>query len=53
MAKEVREIICLFSSAGSGHFYSTTKNKRTNPEKVKLKKFDPFIKKHVVYIEKK
>lgn len=52
MAKEIREIIYLFSSSGNGHFYSTTKNKRTSPEKIKLKKFDPIIQKHVLYIEK-
>ncbi|URJ28179.1 50S ribosomal protein L33 [Candidatus Blochmannia vicinus] len=53
MAKEIRETIRLFSSSNNGHYYSTTKNKRTNPEKIKLKKFDPFIQKHVIYIEKK
>lgn len=52
MAKETREIIYLFSSSGSGHFYSTTKNKRTNPEKIKLNKFDPIIRKHFLYVEK-
>ncbi|WP_159715022.1 50S ribosomal protein L33 [Blochmannia endosymbiont of Camponotus nipponensis] len=53
MAKETRETICLFSSSNNGHFYSTTKNKRTNPNKIKLNKFDPYIRKHVVYIEAK
>ncbi|CAD83286.1 50S ribosomal subunit protein L33 [Candidatus Blochmanniella floridana] len=53
MAKETREIIYLFSSTGNGHFYTTTKNKRSHPEKIKLKKFDPIIKKHITYTEKK
>lgn len=52
MAKETRETIRLFSSSKNGHFYSTTKNKRTNPEKITLKKFDPFIRKHVLYTER-
>ncbi|STT97494.1 50S ribosomal protein L33 [Klebsiella quasipneumoniae] len=38
MAKGIREKIKLVSSAGTGHFYTTTKNKRTKPEKMELKK---------------
>lgn len=52
MAKEARGIIYLFSSCETGHFYSTTKNKRKTPEKIKLKKYDPIIQKHVFYKEK-
>lgn len=37
MAKGIREKIKLVSSAGTGHFYTTTKNKRTKPEKLELK----------------
>ena len=44
MAKGIREKIKLVSSAGTGHFYTTTKNKRTKPEKLELKKFDPDLK---------
>ncbi len=33
----MREKIKLESSAGTGHFYTTTKNKRTMPEKWKSK----------------
>ncbi len=43
MAKGIREKIKLVSSAGTGHFYTTTKNKRTKPEKLELKKFDPVV----------
>ncbi|MGP2845611.1 50S ribosomal protein L33, partial [Serratia nematodiphila] len=53
MAKGVREKIKLVSSAGTGHFYTTTKNKRTKPEKLELKKFDPVVRQHVVYKEAK
>lgn len=53
MTKSTREIIQLFSSSGSGHFYNTTKNKRNNPEKINLIKFDPVIRKHIKYTEKK
>ncbi|MEK9825398.1 MAG: 50S ribosomal protein L33, partial [Methylotenera sp.] len=36
----MREKIKLESSAGTGHFYTTTKNKRTMPGKFEIKKFD-------------
>lgn len=49
----MREKIKLESSAGTGHFYTTTKNKRTMPEKMEIKKFDPVVRKHVNYKETK
>lgn len=49
----MREKIKLESSAGTGHFYTTTKNKRTKPEKLEIKKFDPKVRKHVMYKETK
>jgi large subunit ribosomal protein L33 len=50
---EMREKIKLESSAGTGHFYTTTKNKRTKPDKMEIKKFDPVARKHVIYKEAK
>ena len=49
----MREKIKLVSSAGTGHFYTTTKNKRLHPEKMEVKKFDPKVRKHVIYKEAK
>ena len=49
----MREKIKLESSAGTGHFYTTTKNKRTMPEKMGIKKYDPVARKHVAYKETK
>ena len=49
----MREKIKLESSAGTGHFYTTTKNKRTKPEKIEIMKFDPKARKHVIYKEGK
>jgi large subunit ribosomal protein L33 len=49
----MREKIKLESSAGTGHFYTTTKNKRTMPEKIEMKKYDPVVRKHVMYKEAK
>ena len=33
----MRDKIRLVSSAGTGYFYTTTKNKRTMPEKMEIK----------------
>jgi large subunit ribosomal protein L33 len=49
----MREKIKLESTAGTGHFYTTTKNKRTTPDKMEIKKYDPVARKHVVYKEGK
>ncbi|AQS38435.1 MULTISPECIES: 50S ribosomal protein L33 [Shewanella] len=52
-SKGNREKIKLVSSAKTGHFYTTEKNKRNMPEKMEIKKFDPVIRKHVMYKEAK
>jgi large subunit ribosomal protein L33 len=51
--KSKREQVKLESSAGTGHFYTTAKNKQNTPAKLELKKYDPVVRKHVVYKEKK
>jgi len=53
MANSVREKIRLVSSAGTGHFYTTMKNKRNTPDKITMKKYDPVVRKHVDYKEAK
>ena len=50
-SKGGREKIKLESTAGTGRFYTTTKNKKTMPEKMTLMKFDPKARKHVDYKE--
>lgn len=49
----MRENIKLVSSAKTGHFYTTTKNKKLQTEKMEIKKFDPVARKHVIYKEAK
>ena len=49
----MREKIKLESSAGTGHFYTTTKNKRAKPDKIEMMKYDPRARKHVMYKEAK
>ena len=51
MAKGARDKIKLESTAGTGHFYTTTKNKKTTPDKLQFNKFDPVARKHVAYKE--
>ena len=49
----MRDKIKLVSSAGTGHYYTTTKNKRVTTEKMEMKKYDPVVRKHVMYKEAK
>ncbi len=49
----MRDKIKLVSSAGTGHYYTTTKNKRTMEGKLELRKYDPVVRKHVLYREDK
>lgn len=50
--KQKKKIIKIkLSSTESSYFYTTIKNKKT--KKIKIKKYDPTIKKHVTFIEKK
>ena len=49
----MREKVRMNSTAGTGHFYTTDKNKRTTPDKLEMKKYDPVVRKHVTYKEAK
>ena len=48
-----RTIIQIESTAGTGYRYSVTKNKRLHPERVEYKKYDPILKKHIIFKETK
>ena len=48
-----RDIVQIESTAGTGDRYSITKNKRLHPEKIEYKKYDPVVRKHVVFRETK
>ena len=50
---KMRENIKLVSSAGTGYFYTTTKNKKISTGKLTMKKYDPKIRKHVDFVEEK
>ena len=53
MAKPSNVQIKMVSSAGTGFYYTTKKNPRTLTEKLELKKYDPKVRKHVVFKEGK
>lgn len=48
----VRVHIKLRSTESSYQYYST-KSKRNTPDRIELKKYDPILKKHVVFKETK
>ena len=52
MAKKrgVRGVIKMRSTE-SAHMYITFKNRRNNPQRLELKKYDPVLRKHVLYRE--
>jgi len=53
MAKARRDLIKLESTAGTGVFYTTDKNKRTSTGKLELMKYDRKVRKHVLFRETK
>jgi large subunit ribosomal protein L33 len=53
MAKSNTIQIKLVSSAETGYFYVTKKNVRNSTGKLEMKKYDPVVRKHVVFREAK
>jgi large subunit ribosomal protein L33 len=54
MAKKSATLsIRMVSTAETGFFYVTRKNPRTKPEKMELKRYDPVVRKHVLFKEAK
>ena len=49
----MRSIVTLACQECKRRNYTTTKNKRTTPDKIEIKKFDPKARKHVIYKETK
>ena len=46
-----REVIKLVSTGDTGYFYTT--RKKRGKEKIEIKKFDPVLRKHVIFKEGK
>jgi large subunit ribosomal protein L33 len=49
----MRDKIKLVSTADTGFYYTTDKNKKNTPDKLEKKKYDPIVRKHVVFKESK
>ncbi|MGN8246221.1 50S ribosomal protein L33 [Cellulomonas soli] len=50
---DVRPVIKLRSTAGTGFTYVTRKNRRNDPERLVLKKYDPVVRRHVDFREER
>lgn len=53
MAKPTSIKIKLVSSEGTGYYYVTKKNPRTKTEKLEKMKYDPVVRKRVMFKEAK
>lgn len=53
MAKPATILIKLVSTADTGYYYVTKKNPRNTTEKLELRKYDPVVRKHVMFKEAK
>ena len=50
---EIRPIVKLRSTAGTGYTYVTRKNRRNDPDRLTLKKYDPVVRRHVEFREER
>ena len=48
---DVRPVIILESSAGTGYRYTTRKNRRNTPDRMRIRKYDPVVRRHVEFVE--
>jgi large subunit ribosomal protein L33 len=53
MAKKGHRQAIILESTESGHSYHSERNKNNTKDRIEIKKYDPFVRKHVVYKEKK
>ena len=53
MAKTTTILVKLVSTAETGFYYVTKKNTRTSTEKLEFRKYDPVVRKHVMFKEAK
>ena len=53
MAKKGSRTLVKMRSTESGHMYYTQKNRRNDTARLELKKYDPLVRRHVLYKEAK
>jgi large subunit ribosomal protein L33 len=51
--KDKGQMPVRMKSTESGHMYHTHKNKRKHPGRMELRKYDPILRRHVMYREEK
>lgn len=50
---DIRPIVKLRSTAGTGFTYVTKKNRRNDPDRMVLRKYDPRVRRHVEFREER
>jgi large subunit ribosomal protein L33 len=50
---EIRRLVTLVSTAGTGYRYSTRKNRRNDPDRLVLRRYDPVVRRHVDFREER
>ena len=53
MAKSATMLVKMLSTADTGFFYVKKRNSRKQPEKMEMRKYDPVVRKHVLFKEAK
>jgi large subunit ribosomal protein L33 len=53
MAKKGNRVLVKLRSTESGRMYYTQKNKRNDSARLEMKKYDPLVRRHVLYRETK
>jgi large subunit ribosomal protein L33 len=51
MAGKGHRVTVKLKSTESAYMYSVKKNKQNNPDRLEIKKYDPVVRKHVVFKE--
>ncbi|MBM0125786.1 50S ribosomal protein L33 [Pimelobacter simplex] len=52
-ASDVRPVVKLRSTGDSGYTYVTRKNRRNDPDRLRLRKYDPVLRRHVEFREER
>ncbi|GAA2896772.1 50S ribosomal protein L33 [Streptosporangium fragile] len=50
---DLRPVIKIRSTAGTGYTYVTRKNRRNDPDRLTLRKYDPILRRHVLFREER
>ena len=52
-SSDIRPVVKLRSTVGTGFTYVTRKNRRNDPDRIVLRKFDPVVRRHVEFKEER